>query len=62
MPKGYPETVTCAECGEGQPADFYYCPNCGTKLPRPKWERQFKNLTSSVTRGKAKGSMDKKTE
>ena len=34
MPKGYPNTVTCKECGEGLPVNIgYYCPMCGAKLP-----------------------------
>ena len=36
MPTGYPETVTCKECGDGMPADFAYCSSCGAKLPMPK--------------------------
>lgn len=42
MPKGYPDTVTCKECGEGQPADFPHCPDCGAKLPSPRWTRKLR--------------------
>uniref|UniRef100_A0A6M3KGC4 Zinc-ribbon domain-containing protein n=1 Tax=viral metagenome TaxID=1070528 RepID=A0A6M3KGC4_9ZZZZ len=42
MPKGYPDTVTCKECGTGQPSDHNYCPECGAKLPLPKWARKVK--------------------
>ena len=42
MPKGYPDTVTCKECGSGQPAEFAYCPDCGAKLPIHKWYKKLK--------------------
>jgi len=42
MPKGYPDTVTCKNCGGGLPAEFSYCPDCGEKLPIPRWARKFK--------------------
>lgn len=45
MPKGYPDTVTCPNCGEGWPAEFAYCPNCGAKLPIHRW---YKNLKVKV--------------
>lgn len=44
MPRGYPDTVTCKECETGQPADFQYCPDCGAKLPRPRWETRKQTL------------------
>ena len=47
MPKGYPDTVTCKECEIGQPADFQYCPDCGARLPRPRWETRYKAPTAS---------------
>ena len=40
MPKGYPDTVTCKNCGEGQPGEFAFCPMCGEKLPLPKWAKK----------------------
>lgn len=37
MPKGYPDTVTCQNCGAGWPIDIgTYCPTCGNKLPIPQ--------------------------
>jgi hypothetical protein len=32
MPRGYPDSLTCPNCKEGQPADFGYCPECGADL------------------------------
>jgi hypothetical protein len=47
MPKGYPDTVTCKNCDGGQPADYYFCPDCGERLPRPRWETR-KQPTKNV--------------
>ena len=42
MPKGYPDTVTCQNCGEGCPAEWSYCPTCGNKLPLPRESQVIK--------------------
>lgn len=36
MPKGYPDTQTCKDCGEGLPIDYAYCPMCGSPLFKEK--------------------------
>jgi len=41
MPRGYPDTITCKNCGTGLPAEFSYCYQCGEplyKMPKPKKE------------------------
>ena len=42
MPKGYPDTQTCQNCGEGCPADWAYCPTCGNKFPPPSETQTIK--------------------
>jgi len=32
MPKGYPNSVTCKNCGDWFPAEYNYCPSCGYEL------------------------------
>lgn len=41
MPKGYPDTVTCKNCGEGQPEEYEYCSQCGAKLPLTNWAKKL---------------------
>lgn len=36
MPRGYPDTVTCKNCGAGWPAEFGFCSTCGFELPMPR--------------------------
>jgi len=41
MPKGYPGSQTCKNCGECLPVEYVYCPMCGEllfKFPRRKKE------------------------
>lgn len=47
MPKGYPGTLTCKNCGDGWPAEFSFCPTCGAELPIP---RLLKNVIKSSKR------------
>jgi len=32
MPKGYPDTKTCPNCKEGNPAEYSFCPWCGADM------------------------------
>ncbi len=53
MPKGYPETVTCKECGEGWPTDLgLYCPMCGEKLPPLRIRKQKKEVIVEQNSGR----------
>lgn len=51
MPKGYKDTQTCKNCGEGLPIDYAYCPMCGFPLfKEPKPKRELVQALNPVTK------------
>ena len=39
MPRGYPDTCTCPNCGSGEPAEYHFCPWCGEELHKKKGKK-----------------------
>lgn len=48
MPKGYPNSTTCKQCGYWCPNEWSFCPICGEELHKQKKDKTNKSSGKKV--------------